>query len=143
MNKDLPPQSNSPVHSCPDCKKPLRRLSGKMGPFWGCSGFPSCKTTLNDLNGKPSKLVNDAFRCPVCTRRMIKSSGEYWYCSGYSKGCKVKVEDDNGKPVRSYRCMKCGQLLVRREGKNGIFWGCSEFPVCSATYKDVDGSPSF
>jgi ssDNA-binding Zn-finger/Zn-ribbon topoisomerase 1 len=114
-----------------------------MGPFWGCSGFPECKTTLNDLHGKPSNQIDDTFRCPVCTRKLVKAETGYWFCSGYSKGCKIKVADLAGKPAPSFRCGKCGNLLVSRKGKNGDFWGCSEFPVCSATYSDVDGRPDF
>lgn len=143
MTNQQPPNSNSPVHACPTCKKPLRLLHGKMGPFWGCSGFPECKTTLNDLEGKPSKRINETFRCPVCTRRLVKAEDNYWFCSGYSKGCKVRIDDVNGEPAPSFRCGKCRSLLAIREGKNGIFWGCSDFPVCSITYSDKNGRPDF
>ena len=142
MSIELPP-SNSPVHSCPTCKKPLRLLNGKMGPFWGCSGFPACKTTLNDVQGKPSTQINEPYRCPVCTRRLVKAESGYWFCSGYAKGCKVKVADVGGEPAPSFRCDNCGSLLVKRLGKNGGFWGCSDFPVCSSTYSDINGRPDF
>ena len=41
---------------CPDCEKPLvhRVKDGSGGfNFWGCSGFPKCKVTFQDDNGKP------------------------------------------------------------------------------------------
>ena len=47
----IPPPKN--VHTCPACGKPMRRRKGKDGFFWGCSGFPSCKTTMRDQNGRP------------------------------------------------------------------------------------------
>ena len=67
-----------------------------MGPFWGCSEFPKCRATLNDIHGKPSKDVDDLYRCPLCTRRLVRAApekGDYWFCSGYSKGCKATVSD--------------------------------------------------
>lgn len=39
--------------ACPECGKPLRRIKGKRGWFWGCSGFKDgCKLTLEDRQGK-------------------------------------------------------------------------------------------
>jgi ssDNA-binding Zn-finger/Zn-ribbon topoisomerase 1 len=134
------------VHPCPTCKKPLRRKEGKMGPFWGCSGFPDCRTTLNDLAGKPSTEIDEHYRCPICTRRLVKADkdkGDYWFCSGYSKGCKVTLADHDGIPEAAYRCQKCGHLLVQRKGKNGVFWGCSEYPQCTASHADKDNRPVF
>jgi hypothetical protein len=32
---------------CPRCSKPLRKVSGRYGLFWGCTGWPSCKFTKN------------------------------------------------------------------------------------------------
>lgn len=40
-------------HSCPSCGKPMRQRSGASGAFWGCSGYPDCRTTLPDDGGKP------------------------------------------------------------------------------------------
>ncbi|MDD9889128.1 MAG: topoisomerase DNA-binding C4 zinc finger domain-containing protein [Gammaproteobacteria bacterium] len=123
-------------HPCPKCKKPLHRIEGKMGPFWGCTGFPSCRTTLNDIAGKPSTEINEHYRCPICTRRMVradKGRGDYWFCSGYSKGCKIILQDANGSPEATHRCPDCDNLLVKRQGKNGMFWGCSDFPRCKTT----------
>ena len=38
---------------CPSCGRPMRRRKGKKGYFWGCSGYPDCKQTLEDRDGKP------------------------------------------------------------------------------------------
>jgi ssDNA-binding Zn-finger/Zn-ribbon topoisomerase 1 len=136
--------SPSRYHFCPDCKKPLRRRQGKMGPFWGCTGYPECTTTLNDVDGKPSEQADLHYRCPLCTRHLVRSGkgdDKYWFCSGYSKGCKVTLADKDGTPETTYRCRECGQLLVKRTGKNGIFWGCSSYPECTASYRDKDNEP--
>jgi restriction system protein len=33
-------------------------------------------------------------------------------------------------------CLKCNGVLIKRKGKNGEFWGCSNFPKCHFT-KDI------
>jgi ssDNA-binding Zn-finger/Zn-ribbon topoisomerase 1 len=117
-----------------------------MGPFWGCTGYPDCTTTINDLNGKPSQLPDAHYRCPVCTRRLVRSNKgdtDYWFCSGYSKGCKVKLADNEGFPETAYQCHRCGQLLVKRTGKNGAFWGCNGYPDCRASHRDKDNRPQY
>lgn len=37
----------------------------------------------------------------------------------------------------SARCPRCGGVLLRRSGPNGDFVGCSGFPFCDKTYRDV------
>lgn len=41
------------------------------------------------------------------------------------------------------KCPKCGKPLRRRKGKNGIFWGCTGYPECKATFPDKKGKPDF
>lgn len=43
----------STLHSCPSCGKPMKQRRSVKGVFWGCSGYPACKTTRPDQNGKP------------------------------------------------------------------------------------------
>jgi DNA topoisomerase-3 len=40
-----------------------------------------------------------------------------------------------------YPCPTCHQPLVRRQGKNGWFWGCSTYPQCRGTLPDDSGKP--
>lgn len=134
----------APVHPCPTCKSPLRRIEGKMGPFWGCTEFPKCRTTLNDINGKPTTDIDEHFRCPLCTRRMVRAApdkGDYWFCSGYSKGCKVTLKDESGRPETAFGCPDCGNVLIKRQGKNGEFWGCKSYPDCTTSFNDLQAPP--
>lgn len=39
--------------TCPACGKRMRRIKGKNGYFWACTGYPECKKTFNDKKGKP------------------------------------------------------------------------------------------
>lgn len=143
------------VWSCPRCRKPLRRIQGKMGPFWGCTGWPACSTRLHDREGRPSELPDERYRCPVCTRPMVRTEARkkhqqseapaspqyYWYCTGYNKGCKVTLDDIDERPAEAWRCPRCGHLLRQRRGKHGVFWGCSQYPLCQVSYPDINNQP--
>lgn len=150
----LEPEIPKRVYYCPRCRNPMRRIIGKMGPFWGCTSYPACDKKLYDLNGQPSDTPDERYRCPVCTRPLVRAEGksaadaragvargDYWYCTGYNKGCKVTLADNDGKPVAAWRCPRCGHLLKQRRGKNGVFWGCSQYPLCTASFTDMGGKP--
>ncbi|MBQ5833133.1 MAG: topoisomerase DNA-binding C4 zinc finger domain-containing protein, partial [Selenomonadales bacterium] len=41
-----------------------------------------------------------------------------------------------------FLCKQCKQGILRLiRGKNGSFWGCSNYPSCTATYNDENGRP--
>lgn len=51
---------------------------------------------------------------------------------------KFKVPED------SFQCPRCKLgVMVKRNGKNGIFWGCSKYPACTMTFNDKNGKPDF
>jgi DNA topoisomerase-1 len=40
--------------ACPECGRPMRRINGRNGRFWGCTGYSAgCRATLPDEQGKP------------------------------------------------------------------------------------------
>lgn len=42
------------IHQCPTCSKPLRRISGSKGFFWGCTAYKDgCKFSCSDEKGQP------------------------------------------------------------------------------------------
>ena len=43
----------------------------------------------------------------------------------------------------TFFCPQCKSAMVKRQGKNGIFWGCSNYPSCKFTCEDKDGKPIF
>ena len=94
-------------HACPSCGKPMRRISSKAGPFWGCTGRPDCSVTLPDDNGKPGQRKTQElsnFACPKCSKPLVhrvkpgKDGYDFWGCSGFKDGCKTSFDDKNGKP---------------------------------------------
>jgi len=99
--------SATPKHPCPECGKSLRRIPGKSGHFWGCSGHPDCSVTLPDEAGKPGQrklLEVSNFACVECGKPLVhrvkKGRGGYDFfgCSGYKDGCKASYENKSGKP---------------------------------------------
>ena len=41
------------------------------------------------------------------------------------------------RPIRlnnQHYCPTCGQLLQKRSGKHGHFWGCQGYPDCKYTF---------
>jgi DNA topoisomerase-1 len=46
-----------------------------------------------------------------------------------------------GPAPTAHPCPDCGKPMKRRTGPRGAFWGCSDYPTCTATLPDVDGAP--
>lgn len=81
-----------PAFPCPTCGKALNRRKGKKAGtwFWGCTGYPSCSTTLSDDDGKPGKarqkVVLSEYLCRSCGKPLVQRSGvkgSFFGCSGY------------------------------------------------------------
>jgi ribosomal protein L37AE/L43A len=53
QNRSKPETSSQKPVPCPFCFSPLVRRKSKKGWFWGCSSFPACRQTVNDIDGKP------------------------------------------------------------------------------------------
>ena len=48
------PAAETTEFPCPNCGKMLNKRSGRYGPFFGCSGYPECKTIVKmDKEGNP------------------------------------------------------------------------------------------
>ena len=46
------------------------------------------------------------------------------------------------KTTGAYPCPRCHQgVLLKRHGKKGDFWGCTNFPRCRMTCDDQEGQP--
>lgn len=100
-----------PAHPCPTCGKPLRRHTGKEpGTFWwGCTGYPDCRTTLPDEDGRPGERKRPQpteFSCLDCGKPLVHWQGrgrkgpyDFFGCSGFP-ACRATYETGaDGKPV--------------------------------------------
>lgn len=120
--------SNAKTYPCPQCEKPLIRRQSKFKGrkyWWGCSGYPECKQTLDDNRGKPEKRKtgNDKktteYRCPKCDSPLIRRKS-------------------TAKPKTK------SKSAAKKAGKvQGYWYGCSAFPKCKERFRDKGGSPEF
>ena len=60
-----------------------------------------------------------------------------------SKLCSAATNTNFAIAKGSFECPRCGNVLVKRHGKNGIFWGCSAYPKCRTTFEDKNNKPDF
>lgn len=47
----------------------------------------------------------------------------------------VELRERQGRDSDLKICVRCGQVMVKRKGRYGEFWGCSGFPDCRHTEK--------
>lgn len=97
---------------CPKCSKPLKLRTGARGAFWGCTGYPECKHTQPDNEGKP-----------------VQKSPEP------EKPGHASVQEKVVKPKAKagQKCPNCekGELIGRVfKENNKAYVGCNQFPVC-------------
>lgn len=93
---------------CPECGLSLRRIQGKKGAFWGCTGHPTCSVSLPDEGGKPGqrKVLSESsgFACAKCGKPLFhrkkagKGGYDFWGCSGFKEGCKAAYPNLSGVP---------------------------------------------
>lgn len=90
-------------YKCPACGKPMIKRAGRFGPFFGCSGYPECKTiqaadrnTGEPLPPKPPPK-STGLTCPRCNKKelVVRSGkrGDFISCSGYPR-CRMTLPAD-------------------------------------------------
>ena len=72
---------------CERCGRPMVRRDGPHGPFYGCSGFPACRTTRPVRSATPSSAPSSA-PCPRCrvgrlVERTSRQGQRFFGCSAY------------------------------------------------------------
>ena len=95
---------------CPSCGKGMIRRKGDKGFWWGCSGYPTCKHTMIDKDGKPvekpasfkpkAPTASSEHKCQACEKPLIRrkgTKGYFWGCTGYPE-CTSTYVDYLGKP---------------------------------------------
>lgn len=99
-------------YPCPICHKPLKQRTGPRGAFWGCTGYPECKATMPDDNGKPGQKAPE----------QVKQTPTHVS----SKPIKPKAKAGDECP----ECKK-GKLIGRMfKENNKAYIGCDQFPTC-------------
>lgn len=146
-------------HQCPNCGQPLVLRLGRFGRFYGCSGFPKCKTAipLNGESGENSadktapEMAPPEVKCPKCGAPMVvrqSKRGPFYGCAKYPK-CRGTMSKEapstEGATDLSHvpqpadkECPKCGGPMVVRQSRRGPFYGCAAYPKCRGTMS-LDG----
>lgn len=126
------------VHACPACGKPMRARSGASGAFWGCSGYPGCKTTLPDVDGAPGERQARPAAEPksagsASTAAAVPAARSAF--SGTTPGSSPKLTGSSRQPDQAAdkACNACGKPMKLRQGARGPFYGCSGYPQCRNT----------
>ena len=115
---------------------------------------------IETISGIPIKKFNESRQtisqppsCPKCQSEMLERMGKFgkfWACSQFptckaslpwrlNTTKKAKAVKTGGSPP--IPCPNCHAPLIRRTGTRGDFWGCSNYPSCRKTFKDIDGKP--
>ncbi len=94
---------------CPQCGKPMRKLTGRFGEFTACSGYPECKYIKREIAG---------FKCPNDKGEVVRKvwrGGKFWGCDNYPK-CKFAVFDE----ITEKKCPQCKlPFLIKKTNKEG------------------------
>lgn len=114
----------------------------------------SARASAASVPAPKRKAAQGDYSCPQCGAALHQirgKNGKFWGCSGYPD-CRVTFPDQDGAPNLTFRraqpdpkhpCPECGKPMIRRPSKygRGYWWGCSAYPVCRYTARDVNGEP--
>lgn len=136
---DAPATSVGPALHCPACGKPMVVRRSKFGEFWGCSGYPKCRTIHRDGADEAAPAGTAGPPKPVARRRAatpVRQQSVPPYTDNPAPSVSVDDTRDGsppGEPLGSDgppACAKCGKPMVTRRSRFGEFWGCSGYPAC-------------
>ena len=77
------------------------------------------------------------------TIREIIASAQPITVQGSDNASSKKSDSKKSSMKSNVKCPRCGAVMFLRNGKNGAFWGCSNYPECRMTANDKKGKPVF
>lgn len=144
---------------CEKCGKPMVIRLGRNGQFLACTGYPDCDGTSDltpELAAKHGSAVSAApevaeQNCEKCGKPMAVKRGRFGYflaCTGYPE-CrntkKIVMKEGAATAVADTpldeKCPECGNHLVIKHGRYGLFTACSNYPQCKYVKKQTLGIP--
>lgn len=98
--------------ACPKCHQTLQGelqlRHGKHGPFLGCNQYPACDY-IRPLHQNDGHIIKElGVACPECSKHLL---------------------DTEQLDTAEFDPEKVGELVLR-QGRYGMFIGCSRFPEC-------------
>lgn len=104
----------------------------------------SVEEFLNDIDSFVSQEIENIKKMTIkmeIPESMQAKAKDYKGAKAVSKagaGVKKVVK----KIDKTYKCAKCKDgYLQPKDGQYGKFWGCSSYPECKTTHKDMNGTP--
>jgi DNA topoisomerase-1 len=145
-----PAGAEQPVETefkCDKCDAPMLRRVGKRGrEYLACSAFPACRNIMGlDRGGKPVKLKprqTTEFVCPRCGGEMhvaVEGAAAELACGRCRNRVPLlsvqealeKTEFSAEEPIA--HCDRCGEPMVVKRSRKGLFLGCRKYPECKGT----------
>ena len=87
--------------------------------------------------------INEVMNYMKDTIREIISSAQPISVQSLDNGTAKKSDSKKSVNKSNVKCPRCGAPMFLRNGKNGSFWGCSNYPECKMTANDNNGKPIF
>lgn len=137
--------------TCPACGKPMVARRSTFGEFWGCSGYPKCRTIHRDATAGSGTVRPSTRIAPKGRRRsppLQRDSGDVVPVSGEPpppvlpplRQSSTRISKGEEAPSA---CPRCGKPMVARRSQYGEFFGCSGYPTCrEITRPDGEGPRS-
>jgi DNA topoisomerase-1 len=144
---------------CEKCDRPMVIRLGRNGRFLACTGYPECDGT-RDLTPElaaeyatgappPPEVPNQI--CDKCGRPMAVKRSRFGYflgCTGYPE-CKntrkIIMKEGTATAVADQqldeKCPVCGNNLVVKHGRYGVFTACGNYPECRYVKRETLGIP--
>jgi DNA topoisomerase-1 len=118
------PDGAAESRSCPNCGKPMQLRKGRFGDFWGCTGYPECKTIIDEKKKNLEPPDPDfSMPCPrpgcggtVTAKRSFRGT-VFYGCSNYSATPKCEYVSWN-RPQPDQRCPECGYPMAEKTFRN-------------------------
>jgi len=99
--------------------------------------FPSFKESVDEAIKKIKKdILFTEKKCPLCGKKLVvrwSKKGKFLSCEGFPQ-CRYTESITTG--VKCPHC-KEGELVERRNKKGQLFYGCSRYPDCTYTAKQL------
>ena len=109
---------------CPNCGKPMQKRKGRFGDFWGCTGYPDCKTIVDPKKKDlPPPDPDFSMPCPnpKCTGTVLAKRsmrGTIFYgCSNYNAKPKCEYVAWS-RPDPDQKCEECGYPMAEKIYRN-------------------------
>lgn len=145
-------------YTCETCNKAklTRKVSKKDKIYWQCNDR-ECGQFYMDQDKKPviykPEVIDqgtEKHSCFSCGKDdLVRKKGQYgmyWNCpscrTNFKEGTDQKPLKPVAKATSDFKCPNCKDgHLVARNGKNGIFFGCNQFPKCKTMKNEKNGKP--